>query len=363
MNVKTNMKKQTLLNTKNERQSNIELMRIIAMIMIVGCHFASHGGFSFETNSLTIPRVWWHVLYLGGNFGTDVFMMISGYFLFTDETLLPKLSKIVTLWLQIFFYSVLLFFVAIPLGYGDMSLKAIIACILPISFSEWWFASAYFVLYLLHPYINLALKAMNKKEYQRFLILIIIMWSIIPTLTTSSFQKNDLIELFLMYAIAGYIRNYGFFDDLTGLKWGIIWVFTCILTVGSAIFILLIGKNKEIIYSHSTYFYRQTCILTIIRAVSFFMMFLKIKIANRAYINSISSTMFGVYLLHDSKLLRKVLWMDLFKNATFQNTSALIPYSILIVSMVFVCSVLIELCRQFLIDKPIKQILRKKGHC
>lgn len=73
-------------NKTKERQSNIELMPIVVMMMIVGCHFATHGGFSFDYESITIPRLWWHVLELGGDFGTDVFVMISGYFLISDIT-------------------------------------------------------------------------------------------------------------------------------------------------------------------------------------------------------------------------------------------------------------------------------------
>ena len=83
----------------------------------------------------------------------------------------------------------------------------------------WWFASAYFVLFLIHPYINLALNTMNKKQYKVFLILLITMWSIIPTLTTSDFQKNALIDLIVMYVIGGYIKKYGLLDNFTSKKW------------------------------------------------------------------------------------------------------------------------------------------------
>lgn len=38
---------------------------------------------------------------------------------------------------------------------------------------EWWFASTYFVLFLIHPYLNLLLHAMDKGAYQRYLLLLI----------------------------------------------------------------------------------------------------------------------------------------------------------------------------------------------
>lgn len=341
----------------DNRQTNIELMRIVVMMMIVGCHFATHGKFSFEQDAITIPRLWWHVLYLGGNFGTDVFVMISGYFLVSDKAMHPKFTKVALIWLQIFFYSILLFAIAFPLGYGDLSMKSILTGLLPVSFSGWWFASAYFVLYLLHPYINLALNAMSKKQYQGFLLMLIVMWSVLPTITTSNFQKSDLIELLLMYVIAGYIKIYGLCDDYSGKKWFIVWLLSCLLTLGSAIIIMVLGKNQSVIASHSTYFYSQTSPLTIVRAVAFFMMFSKLKIRKVKVINVISSTMFGVYLLHDNRVIRSFLWKDFFKNAMFQDSAMIIPYSIFAVCTVMVIGVLIELCRQYIIEKPIRKML------
>lgn len=69
--------------TKQQRNTALELCRILVMLMIVACHFATHGGFSYR-NGLTIPRIWWDFLEMGGNFGVDVFVLISGYFLIKD---------------------------------------------------------------------------------------------------------------------------------------------------------------------------------------------------------------------------------------------------------------------------------------
>lgn len=344
---------------KKARDSNIELMRIVAMVLIVGCHISTHGGFSFDTDTITLPQIWWHILKLGGNFGTDVFVMISGYFLVTDKVLPPRKNKVVIIWLQIIFYSVLLFILAFPLGYGDTSLKSLAMSFLPVTFSAWWFASAYFVLYLVHPYINLALIAMDKKQYGGFLILLMIMWSIIPLFTTSSFQSNDFLELFLMYTIAGYIRRFGLFEKITSRKWTALWLFFTLISLLSSGVLLILGKKYPIAATHSTYFYSQTSILTILRAVSFFMMFLRMNIGQHKFINLVSSATFGVYLLHDSKLLRRVLWMDVFKVSSFQDSVKLIPYSLFIMLVVFSSCVIIDLLRQFLLEKQFKKLLAR----
>lgn len=76
----------------------------------------------------------------------------------------------------------------------------------PITFSEWWFASTYFVLLLIHPFLNKFLNNL-KKSYQELLILLIVCWSIIPTFTNSEYQGNSFLWFMTLYAIAGYEKN------------------------------------------------------------------------------------------------------------------------------------------------------------
>lgn len=94
-------------NTDKKRNSSIELLRIIIMIMIIGHHFATHGGFSFD-NSITIPRLWWNLIEMGGNFGVDVFIIISGYYLIKNDSFKINWNKALKLWGQIFFYSIIM---------------------------------------------------------------------------------------------------------------------------------------------------------------------------------------------------------------------------------------------------------------
>lgn len=61
-------------NKNSVRQSNIELLRIIAMVMIVGHHFAVHGwegGFPYP--SISVNRLWIQFIQMGGKIGVNVF--------------------------------------------------------------------------------------------------------------------------------------------------------------------------------------------------------------------------------------------------------------------------------------------------
>ena len=94
------------------RQSNFELIRIIAMLMIVGAHYCGHGVLKVRTsnsynaflqgdffNQITT------VLYsAGGKTGVALFFMITGYFLCHKKDLISQ-KKIIC---QSLFYMLLL---------------------------------------------------------------------------------------------------------------------------------------------------------------------------------------------------------------------------------------------------------------
>ena len=194
------------LGSKRVRNSSIELLRIAAMFCIVSCHFATHGKFEFDTNTVTVPILWWYFLEMGGNFGVNVFVLVSGYFLITARGELFNLRRILKFWGQVFFYSVSIYLMFRLLGIGELTSKPVTDILFPITFRQWWFASTYFVLYLLHPFINRLLRNLSKEEFQRFLVLLMIIWCMIPTISRVSFQSNNLLWFVTLYCVAAYIR-------------------------------------------------------------------------------------------------------------------------------------------------------------
>ena len=338
------------ISGRNTRNSAFELCRIIAMLMIVACHFATHGGFSFTNTEITLPRLWWSFLKMGGNFGVDVFVLISGYFLIENKKTAVNFKKCLLFWGQLIFYSVVIFAFGILTHRVDFSVKSVAKAIMPITFNSWWFASTYFVMFLLHPYINRLLYSLEKKRYQKMLMLLGIMWCIIPTLTSSSYQANVLVEFFLLYSIAGYIKIHGLNPKGTSKRYLVFWLVLTAATYLSCVVLMGLGTRIALFSGRSTFFYGRTKLPTLPCAICFFMIFEKMPAWNNKAINTISSAAFGVYLLHDSSILRPMIWKDIFKNASYQDTWQIIPHSIFAVLAVYVVCSVIDLIRIYTVD-------------
>ena len=346
---------------KNARNSSFELLRIISMYSIIICHLATHGNFGFDSQILSVPRFWWYFIELGGNFGVNVFVLISGYFLILDDSGVVNLKKVLKLWGQVFFYSVLIYIVFGLLGVSEFSFLGLVKTIFPITHEEWWFASTYVVLYLLHPFLNMLLNHIDKKTFQNLLVLLIIIWCIIPSFSFSEYQSNNLLWFITLYSIAAYIRLFDL-NPIFELKH---YVRLCILFSAlrylTGIVLIIIGTKLAFATAHALAFYRMQSVLTLLSALSMFMVFKNINMSYSWWINVIASGTFGVYLIHDHRIIREFLWIKLFNVASYQNTVLLIPYSIGVVFLIYLTCTLIDLLRQVVFEKVFLSAAEKEA--
>ena len=339
--------KHTIKN--NERDSNIELLRIIATVFIVAHHFAIHGGFVFSNESISINRLWIQFIQIGGKIGVNIFVLISGYFLVTVKSV--KTIKVVKLWMQIFFYSVAVFIVFVAIGIENFGAKEFIKSLAPLTFSQWWFASAYFMLYLLSPYINILLKSFDQRQYIGYLVLLAFCWCVIPTITGRTFESNSLLWFVFVYSFAGYLRLFKFETKLTG-RMLITLSFLCIVvTFMSVVVFDVLGKKISFFAENATFFYSMQKLPILVIAILMFVGFLKLNIGYIKFINIVASASFGIYLLHDHDYVRNWLWNQAFKIASYEENNMLILYSLFVIAVVFICCTVVEILRIFLLEK------------
>lgn len=81
------------------RQSNLELMRLVAMLFIVAHHFAVHSGFFFRGTRITGNMMFLQLLTILGKVGVNLFVMLSAWFLLDAPKL--RTSKVVRLWREL----------------------------------------------------------------------------------------------------------------------------------------------------------------------------------------------------------------------------------------------------------------------
>jgi len=337
------------LGQQVKRQSNIELLRIFAMLFIIAHHIAVHSNFEYASNILVVNDLWVDFIQMGGRLGVDIFVLISGYFLITTSTL--KVSKVAKLWLQLCTYSVAMYFFFVFLGEESFSIGELLGRFAPITNPFWWFARTYFILVLLSPYISAMLRSLAKNVYRNMLILMTVIWCLLPTFLLDEMESNQLIWFVYLYALAGYIRLHFDVSSIRSRIWFLIALGSILLTYVLALAMEALGVPSVLDPHTFEYFYDMQKLPILVIAVSLFAGFLSWDIGCSKAVNFISAATFGVYMLHDYSDMRGFLWSTVFHNEQFTNSGWLIPYTILQTVVVFAACAGIELVRIYLVEK------------
>lgn len=343
------------MSKKKVRESNIELLRILVMIGIVFCHIATKEIFVYSYNTISINRLWIQFLTMFGNVGNVCYILITGYFLIKKNNF--EIKHILKIWLQIFFYSFLISLLFYVCRRG--SLIVVLKSLMPISMDFWWFASIYFVLYLLSPYINKFLLSLNKKEYQSFLILILVLWSFLPVFIPSLYSANELIFFIMIYIIGAYLGKYKenfVIKDNSFLKLSLLFLIILYL---SAVVMDLVGLKYQIFATKFNHFWYMHQFPMLITCIFIFLGFKNLKIKNSKLINKIAATTFGIYLIHEHPLI-KIRLNDFLTNLHIENSIYLIPITLFLGLAIFVICSLIDLLRiKIFNSKIINKLLEK----
>lgn len=188
----------------------------------------------------------------------------------------------------------------------------------PLTDEEWWFASTYFVMYLLHPYINIFLRKLEKANFQKLLLLLIAMWSLLPTLSNAFYQSNNFIWFITLYCVAAYIREFGLNPKFSRKHYIILFVIASLLRYSAGIICMFVGTKSTFVFEHAFHLYSKQSFLTLLSSLFAFMIFEKTNIGCNKHINRIASATFGVYLLHDHPIFGSYIWKNIFHAPSFR---------------------------------------------
>lgn len=338
-----------------KRQSNLELLRIVSMTLIVAHHYSVHGGFILP--EMNFNKAFIQVLSLGGKLGVDCFVLITGYFMIESKF---RLEKLVKLWAQIWFYSIL--FMAIFYGFGitEFNFDTFIRNLMPITYSMYWFATTYLVLYILTLFLNPAVKAMSRKRYLALVGTLGILWSVFPTITNGDFGYSTLGLFILLYLIGGYFRLYP--TPWTGrcksnflfgiIMYGII--------IASAFLVDCLESSIPQLAGFESYLAGENKITTILCAVGLFLGFKNLKMRYHPWLNRVAASMFSVYLIQENNFIHPLIWSKWFKNRLYSWSSDLWIHALVCIVIVIVVCTVIDQIRIYWIERPILETFRKK---
>lgn len=332
---------------RTTRDSNLELLRIIAMLMIIALHqngtsnalsaLSADSGNYYVTNAIEAISIC----------SVNCFVLLSGYFMVRKDT--APVKKCLRLILDVAFWGCFGLLLNYVVFGKSPAIKELIVAIVPYIKGNRWFVRDYIILTLLSPFINQCLVRLSKRNYQILIALLIAIFSLWP-----SFFPNPPIDdhgyscvhFVQMYIIAGYLK----------LHWN-----THVKT--SVSLLCFVGATGITFLSaiHGLgYAYAYNYTFTILSSVCLFMAFKGVQMQSRV-INILASNTFDVFLIHTTAFFADLVYVRVFHVDTALYGST-IPYllGLLVCPPIFyLSSSVLAVAKNWIFNKTIYPIVDK----
>ena len=345
-----------IANGGGRRNSSIEMLRIIAMFMILMSHFIGHNGYDVLKLPLGSERIFFQlVMQSGGAIGVVIFFSISAwFFLDKEQTIKSNLKRVWIMERELLFWSLILVTFYLVFDRADLSMKLMAKSVMPLSMNVWWYATAYAIFLALLPFLSKGLKALGREYHLALAATVLIIWgltSFIPKTLGDSALTGVFGFIYLFILISAYKWYMKPFTTkqvwlMTGIGLG----FFLLYTAASATLSLL-GHDMGI------YITDKWRLPVIMVGFGVFLLFGRVTFHNRT-INRIAQSAFAVYLITDYAASEKLLWVRLFNlQNLYQQPLAILQILSILLAIYAVCT-LLDFIRQALFAATID---RRRG--
>lgn len=327
-----------ICSTVTERQSNMELLRLFAMLMIMIGH-ALFFPYPDGQSIIEAPLLPFLRFSIGGLSicCVDVFVLISGWF-----GINYKMKRLISLVFQTLFFSILIYLVLLlwkPSQYQNLDA---LSTIILFHSDDYWFIKAYIGLYLFAPMLNKYIETATEKQLRTSLIVFYSFQTIYGWLNLYGahwFEGGfSMVSFMGLYILARYVRlhlnsNRGKFFFLS--------IYMAI-GIGIGVLAFILAALDIRIYGRLLTY---TNPLVIIESVCLVVFFSKMHIQSRS-INKVAASCLAIYLLHANELVLRPYYFGQIKYwSVTQPTIVALALSVLWILSFAVASIFFDFIR------------------
>ena len=348
---------------KTARSSNLELLRILCMLLIIGDHLTGQGGIADYT---TLPSSFAFCLIgCGSRIACSVFILIGGWFLCEQPY---KTRRPLSLWLSLWLYTVPVTLLCRLAGL-DVSLGALRWAAFPASTRQLWFISDYLLLLLCVPLLNHVLRGLPRTAHRGLLAVLAVPMIFYPTLFGENGIVSDTAWMFLYeYLLAAYLRRYpeNRLARLLQNRAAALALGLGLPLVNTAIRAVLEtrGLTDGKAFQYVAYYRTALGALpNLLAALALFYLFKNLDLGCVRWVNALSGTTLGVYILHQVPAFRNFLWNGLLQAQAHHGS---VVYTLFAIFAVFFGCAAVDAVRTRLVMRPLENtklftVLCEKG--
>lgn len=336
--------------TPKTRQSNMELLRLVAMFMIVVYHTVYYRLYNYRTESPVFSS-----LMIVLHIGVPLFVLISGYF-----GIKPSVKGIFKLYAILLFYNLVLYGYRIVSGDITFSIREFMRLWLPFSWGRvLWFFKVYIMLYISAPVVNYLKEKMEMELLliSGFLTFYFGWFAQHPSLSNG----KNIVNFVFLYLLGNMLHKMLVSWKAPSGKKRMTLAFWYIgLTI--AVGLILAYPNEHVQSIGKRLFWGYNSPILLLMSVLFFCIFATFNFKSKM-VNWWAGSVFAVYMIHENYWFPKDNWYNMI-DLQYNSMSGTHFSAILLAecATLFISAILIDKIRAFVMQPvmPLGDYLQKK---
>ena len=342
------------MTAKNTRDSNMELLRIVAMLLIMVIHASNRALPMPDSEDIVANPSSTFLQFTARGFsimGVDVFVMLSGWY-----GIRLRLSRISELLFQILFFGILCLLVRYILTGGQLPYSPVqtILTLFMLDNTSYWFIKCYLGLCLFTPVLNAFVEHATKRQFTLTLCGLFVFQFVFGWVfeSTAWICAGYSLPFFMcLYLLARFMKVHQ--PKFTRLP-----RFVDLFVYLGAVVVLSVGVfflRRYVGIGGVLYFYNSPFV--ILAAVSLLLFFSKLSFHHK-FVNWLGISVFSIYLTHSSNFTGEYYDEHIRQWFYGETRMTFLVYTVLLILSVFLGSVLIDKVRLLLWNKTIRSIIR-----
>lgn len=354
------------MEVKTERRSGIELVKVLAIFLIVISHvvqslegddqYIPYGDHMLELKHATrdLQIFILIVLRYSGALGNSIFFICSAWFLLDSRSV--KHQKILTIVLEMWSISIMILGIACLIKGEGIHFKLVMKSFFPFISGANWYVGCYVLFYALHPLLNQCIDSLKQTELLKYATVSGVLYCGCNYIHPS-FYSSSLILWVTIYFIIAYIKQY-----LPGLCDSIKMNTALLILGGAGNFLMILVTN--ILGLHISFwedrllFWNKNCSpFLLLTAFALFQIGRNVYFQSSS-VNRISALSLLIYIIHENVLvrtyLRSYLWQRIYTVFGYKH---ILFWALLFATAVFIVSLILSILFQKTIQRLILYIL------
>jgi len=335
------------------RNSSIELLKLVAMIIIVSAHviyslYNITDNFSptdyfldLRLSTGNIQQLIISIILDFGVFGNTLFFSCSAWFLIDDDRTNKK--RIFGLMLDVWVISVGVLIITMIAGRFDFSAGMIIRQFIPNLNGNNWYVTCYILFYLFHNNINTIIKSLNQRQHFRVTLVLTLMYICINYVINGKYWGSELIWWMTIYFLISYVKKY-MVDFSNNVKLNAI---IAILALAGNIAIICLsnylGLRMSFFYDKLQFWRNECSPFLVAGSIALINVARNCTFHSKA-VNYISGLSLFIYLIHENSIFwtyyRPAIWQYIYVTYGYDNILVItLVYSAAVYIFSLLCSI------------------------